>query len=97
MAKKKERNEAEYLRGVIRSLRSENKGLRREVNRMLKKASQLEREEEHEDEFEDFLFKVKEEDKKDGCPNCGERLEVFNLGPRNLVTCECGYKKIIKK
>lgn len=95
MAKKKERSETEYLRGVIKNQRSIIKHLQKEVGRSKKRQQQdeLMAEELLEDEFQeqDMISDNK-------CPECGKgTLETVDLKVRKMTVCNsCNYRKIRK-
>jgi hypothetical protein len=98
MAKQKERSELEILRSENRRLKSIAKHLKKEASRKTK------REHLHNDlvekQAEELLKEeLKERDvlKGEGCPNCGEELDITDIGPRKLYTCDCGYRKSAKK
>ena len=48
-------------------------------------------------EDEEFIREDIEQDNTDTCPNCDNRLEKDSLGVRWLLTCRCGYRRIVKK
>ncbi|MEO5367573.1 MAG: hypothetical protein H7831_14705 [Magnetococcus sp. WYHC-3] len=96
MAKKREKNEAEYLKGIIRK----QKAHIRQLKKGLKKAST---ENEHYYELQDALIdeeleQVPNEPKKDACPECYKgSITKEKLGVRTLVKCgACGYSKFEK-
>lgn len=91
--RKKDRNEVEHLRGIIRELKSENRNLRKQIGRSNKKVLQLE---EHASDLEDLEPPHQEEEvvAKVSCPKCRGNLKTVDLGTRTLVNCEdCKYRK----
>ena len=99
MAKKRERNETEYLRGLVRELKAEVRNLKKQAGRHNKKLrgyEQLVSEDEPEanSDIQD-LFKLG----KPRCPDCqSDDMEIVDLGIRELSVCYgCGYRKAIPK
>ena len=99
LAKTRDSSELEYLRGIIRNLRSENKSLKKQLSRSQKK----------EKTFNDYILNVDDsvddgiwtEDVKDSsskCPKCKSNYTPIELGIRSLHVCnECGWTGSSKK
>jgi hypothetical protein len=96
MAKQKERSELEVARAEARRLKSENKYLRKELNRMEKRNRQYEHNLTDPDD-EEFIKDEVEEDDREDCPKCDEKLDPVDIGIRIFYSCSCGYRKTIKK
>lgn len=96
MAKKqKERSEAEYLRSIVRNLKSENRNLRKQLGRNNKRAHQYEDLEEQIQELALIETPV-EVNKK--CPKCKGKLKTSDLGIKLFIKCEdCNYRETKKK
>lgn len=98
MAKKPERNELEYLRGLVRSLKSENRNLKRHLNRIDKKVKIFEETMEVSEDLEQELEALMEP-LTDQCKHCGKgTILTTDIGPRVLISCTvCDYKRSQKK
>jgi phosphoglycerate-specific signal transduction histidine kinase len=94
MVKKRERSEAEYLRGELRKLKAENRHLRKELGRTTKKVKVFEETVDLQEEPEMTL-----EAATDLCKSCGKgQIQTVDLGVRVMVTCtQCTYRKAYKK
>lgn len=97
MAKKRERNETEYLRGLVRELKSEVRNLKKLVGRNSKKLrgyEQLVSEDDPDAEIEHII-----KSQKLRCPDCqSSDTASVDLGVRELNICYgCGYRKAIPK
>lgn len=95
MARNKDRNELEHLRGEIRSLEKENKRLKRLLRQQ---------EKEHQKYDIDILNELLKEElndvkKTEKCPQCHiGQLEYSDLGIKTLEKCtECQYRKTKNK
>lgn len=95
MAKKREKSEVEYLRGIVKNQRSIIKHLQKEVSRGKKRQHQEEliAEELLEDEF-----KEQEIIATNSCPECFKgKIETVDLGARKMTICDsCKFRKIRK-
>lgn len=99
MTKTKEKSELEYLRGLVKSMRSQVKHLKKELSRKQKREYLHEDLEEKEAELLlEEEIREREHAIENKCPDCGKgKLEFTDLNIRTLITCpSCGYKKIIK-
>lgn len=99
MTKSKDKNEVEYLRGLVKQLKSENRNLKKQVGRSEKRKAivdQMEQDaQEHLMEIETERVEIKE---KDSCPDCGKSVDKTDLGVRWLIMCDhCGFRRSIKK
>ena len=98
MAKQQERNELEALRAIVRNLRSENKSLKKRLNRFEKRSKQYEDLESkiQDIEMDEDFSSVAENTKK--CGRCSGKIKVVDLGIRTLYKCEsCGHRETKKK
>lgn len=91
MGKQKEKSEVEYLRGLVRQLRSENKKLKNELKRLKKKETETD---ELREELKDYHYEEKMHE--DTCPDCQKgRLTSTHLGVKILYICSvCGHRII---
>jgi hypothetical protein len=101
MGKKRERSEAEYLRGLVRELKSENRNLKKRLGTVGKKVKRYEQlvdesAEEVEMEREAAYLTAKG---KSRCPECKGDIELMDLGVRELHVCTsgCGYRRTFPK
>lgn len=97
MARNKDKNEVEHLKGIIRTLKSENRHLKKKLNSYGKKIrgyDQLVSDAEDDDEPPPLLKTIKA-----ACPECNsEALDNVELGVRSMVVCrDCGYRKTTKR
>lgn len=91
MAKPKDRNEVEYLRGLVRELKSENRHLKKQLGNVKKRAGL----------FDDNLPEDKEDIEPvitikniNTCPDCGGELEIIDIAVKNLIICTgCGARR----
>lgn len=96
MAKSKSKSEEEYLRGQIRELKSINKHLQSEVNRLSKRAhlyNEPDNELVMQEEVEQSL------PKKQKCPNCNKTdWDSVPLGDTRVmrICYSCGYRRSFK-
>lgn len=97
MARQKERNCCEVSKAENRSLKKQINHLKREVNRLNKRAHL------HEDVEDEIRELELEKDvntnpnvKKD-CPDCGNKLDYIDLGIKMLIQCsdrpKCKHRK----
>lgn len=97
MAKSKDRSETEYLRGIIKNLKSENRNLKKQLSRSNKRAHQ----------YEDFETKLQDTEVEEvfesvippekTCPKCKSKLKESPLGIKVLITCtSCNFKETRK-
>lgn len=101
--KSRSKNESEHLRGIIRALESENKKLRKQVQRAdreLQKAVDFTVSFLDESSFPTpaNLLEPLHQDVS-LCPKCKAKLKVIELGPKNLYTCsndDCKYRRTVK-
>lgn len=99
MTKKKTYSEAEHLRSIVRSQKKEIQALQKQVSRQNKRKAC------YEDLEEKLAEAMIEEDRKETkilsnrelCPECGKGLDKIDLSIRWMFTCECGYRKVVKK
>jgi hypothetical protein len=97
MAKKQKETELEFLRGLVRKLKSENRHLRKLLGGNSKKLNALESNiaEAEVAEEELGLYELKPANL---CPKCSESLETADLGSRLLYSCKkCTFRKTQKK
>lgn len=96
MAKSKDRNEVETLKGIIRSQKSEIRKLKKELGRKQKREFQYEDLEERLEEVH-LEKEVRKSDLK--CVKCKDtRISVSDIGVRVLHICQnCGHRESIKK
>lgn len=98
MTKSKDRSEAEYLRGIVRQLKSENRNLKKQLGLVSKKNRQYENNLSDHSEFE--LEEMEEEfiEAREKCPKCKADIEVLEIGNRDVRICkDCGYRSSRKK
>lgn len=92
MVKKRERNEVEYLRGLVRELKAENRNLKKRLGVTSKRARRYET---RISEDEDEQLERSEQPVKvvDSCPDCSGELKLVDLGVRQFNSCiNCGYR-----
>ncbi len=102
MAKKQKDSELEHLRGLVKSMRSENKHLKKELSRASKRGKHLDTyldEAKDEEIAKEMIEEEKLESvslKKSKCPKCGStQIDVIELGNRKVYTCAatgCTYR-----
>ena len=99
MTKPKTKSEVEHLRGVIKSLKSELRNIKKQLGRASKRSHQYEDLEQRvvENDLEEVMEDLIKTEPK--CPQCGSvKLESVNLRVRLLTVCNaCGYRKVVKK
>lgn len=96
MAKKRERSETEFLRGLVRELKSELRHLKRKNNSNNKKLRGFEQLV-GDPEEDAIVFETKLPDRLK-CPDCGEQVEVVDLFVRELHLCTgCDFRKTYPK
>lgn len=89
MAKKKERNESEYYKGIIRNLKSEVRHLRKRLKEL-------------ENQQSNYQYSETEEidlDTRVNCPQCGKgKLDVIKIVNRQFEKCSlCSYRTKARK
>ena len=99
MTKSKSRTEAEYLKGIIRNMKSEIKHLKKRLGAQDKRAHLTDASEDLAKEFLEEELKerevIKEEER---CPKCGDKLDIVPLPmKRTMFLCSCGYRRTVKK
>jgi hypothetical protein len=94
MVKKPERNELEYLRGLVREQKAQIRHLKRQLSRAGKKVKIFEETVELSEEADCPI-----EPLTDQCEHCGKgQVQTTDIGVRVLITCNvCDYKKSYKK
>jgi hypothetical protein len=98
MAKSKDRSEVEYLRGLVKDLKSQVRNLKKEVSRSSKRQH---REQDLEEIVKEIQFtETQEAEQAKGvtCPNkCKAPMEAADLGIRTIHTCtSCGHRITVK-
>lgn len=97
MSRKRDKNEVEHYKGIIRQLKSENRNLKKR----LKESSRHNKldEELREDYMELLEEKQFHEEKVVDlvkCPLCRRDTKLLDLGRKKYVVCNhCSYRKII--
>jgi ssDNA-binding Zn-finger/Zn-ribbon topoisomerase 1 len=88
-----EKNETEYVKGLLRKAKSEIKHLNRE-NKKLRKIAEKYIDLQDDLQDEEFEEKIRLKIKK--CPDCGKgELVLKDLGVRIFLTCNiCDYRKV---
>lgn len=99
MAKPKEKHPVEHYKAIIRKQTKTIRELQKQAGRGNKiKAHYEDMEAELAEQFleEEAKEKLAYVDNK-ACPECADgRLEEIPLGVRKIITCTCGYRKIVK-
>ena len=103
MAKTKERNETEYLRSVIRQLKSENRNLKKQLAHAGKHSKKVEALLDIVSDPEDsFSYSTPEhnEDATPKCPKCRSSIKAVDMGVRTFYYCtntNCKHKFTTRK
>jgi len=94
--KNRDRSDVDRLRDVIRTLKSENRNLKKQLGKTNKKVKAYE---EHIDlSVESEIVEDQSMPDSPGCPECGEPVQSVSLGVKILITCtSCKYRKTVKK
>jgi len=99
MVRSKDQSELEYLRGIVKKLRAQNKHLKKELARSTKRSRQ------NDDDLEDAIEEELEEVGKElthiregeMCPQCKKQMNVVDLTVKILHMCDfCKYRKTFK-
>lgn len=99
MAKKQKDDELEYLRGLTRKLKSENRHLKKELSRKSKRPIV---DEELEQEVQEQLLEEEQTEEqllhKKLCVKCkSDNIDITDLGIRVLIVCDsCGHREVKK-
>ena len=99
MTKPKTKSEVEYLRGIVRELRSENKHLKKMVSRGNKELSRLETQVTESEDEDDQDTSITVHDPKTACPVCGKgEMIKTDIGVKWLFTySDCKHRRTEKK
>jgi DNA-directed RNA polymerase subunit RPC12/RpoP len=97
LSRKRDKNEVEHYKGIIRQLKSENRNLKKR----LKQTDRYNRlDEELREDYADLLEEkhYKEDRVVDliNCPDCKRDTKLVDLGRKKYVVCNhCSFRKVI--
>jgi chromosome segregation ATPase len=94
MARSRDKNNDETLRGLLRQAKSENKHLRRQVARLEKQLARLPIDEPEEESTVTEFHII---DPEDSCPKCGKEMKRLDLGIKVILSCSCGHRLTLKE
>jgi len=98
VARSRDKNPDESLRGTNRQLRSENKQLKRQVARLQKQLARqpIESIEEEEDDLE-LPDSSNSSESLTSCPICHKPLVAIDMGIKTVYSCKaCKYRSALK-
>jgi cell division protein FtsB len=95
MARERNKNSDENLRGHVRQLRAENKNLKRQISRLEKQLARLPLEDL--DEPEEETSPLHDVAPEYLCPKCRKEMVLLDLGIKTILSCTCGYRKSLTK
>lgn len=96
MARERNKNNDEQLRGHVRQLRAENKNLKRQISRLTKQLARLPLEDLDEPEEEEVtqLHDIAPEHR---CSKCNKEMVLLDLGIKTILSCTCGARRALRK
>jgi len=99
VARSRDKNPDENLRGHLRQLKSENKNLRRQVTRLEKQLARQPIESiEDEDNTPELPDSWNSSEIPNRCPKCGKEAQVIDLVIKKVLSCKnCNYRSALKK
>jgi hypothetical protein len=95
VARDRNKSSDENLRGHVRQLRAENKGLKRQISRLTKQLARLPLEDTDEPEEEvTQLYDIPPEHR---CSKCNKEMTILDLGIKTILSCSCGARRSVHK